>query len=149
MRKFILNILLLIGIAGAGVLAAWLVRSCCGSKDGGLSPEETVKAFYSSLMAGDWEEAEDLSASTDDMKTYFLTFRQFWDKAQKTDSLSLSLASEMLSGADVSLSKDFKIGAVQLRIAGELNNVFNQAYEVIHNYPMPGRNFRLTAKVTI
>ena len=50
---------------------------------------------------------------------------------------------------DMSLSKDFKIGAVQLRIAGELNNVLNQAYEVIHNYPMPGRNFRLTAKLTI
>ena len=49
----------------------------------------------------------------------------------------------------MSLSKDFKIGMVQLCIAGELNNVFNQAYEVIHNYPMPGRNFRLTAKVTI
>ena len=50
---------------------------------------------------------------------------------------------------DMSLSKDFNMGPVKLRLAGELNNVFNQAYEVIHNYPMPGRNFRITAKVTI
>ncbi len=50
---------------------------------------------------------------------------------------------------DMSLSKEFSIGKVQLRLMGELNNVFNQAYEVIHNYPMPGRNFRITAKVTI
>lgn len=50
---------------------------------------------------------------------------------------------------DLSLSKEFSIDKVQLRLVGELNNVFNQAYEVIHNYPMPGRNFRITAKVTI
>ena len=29
------------------------------------------------------------------------------------------------------------------------NNVLNQAYEVVHNYPMPGRNFRLSAKFEI
>ena len=50
---------------------------------------------------------------------------------------------------DLSLSKEFGVGQVRLRIVGELNNVFNQDYEVIHNYPMPGRNFRITAKVTI
>lgn len=50
---------------------------------------------------------------------------------------------------DLSLSKELNVGQVRLRIVGELNNVFNQDYEVIHNYPMPGRNFRITAKLTI
>ena len=50
---------------------------------------------------------------------------------------------------DLSLSKEFGVGQVRLRIVGELNNVFNQDYEVIHNYPMPGRNFRITARITI
>ena len=103
MRKFILNILLLAGIAGLGVLAAWLVRSCCSGRAEELSPEDTVKAFYSSVIAGDWDKAEDLSAPTDDMKTYFSTCRQFWNEAQKSDSLSLAVASEMLSSADMSL----------------------------------------------
>lgn len=31
----------------------------------------------------------------------------------------------------------------------EVNNIFNQQYEVIRNYPMPGRNFRLTLRVMI
>lgn len=50
---------------------------------------------------------------------------------------------------DMSLAKELNIKNVQLRLMFELNNVFNQDYEVIHNYPMPGRNFRITAKVTI
>lgn len=50
---------------------------------------------------------------------------------------------------DLSLSKELNVGQVRLRIVGELNNVFDQDYEVIHNYPMPGRNFRITAKLTI
>lgn len=50
---------------------------------------------------------------------------------------------------DISLSKVFRIKNVGLKITGEINNIFNQAYEVIHNYPMPGRNFRVTLKVNI
>lgn len=106
MRKFILNILLLIGIAGLGVLAAWLVKNICGAKDSsGLSPEDTVKAFYSSIIEGDWEGAQELCAPTDDMEIYLSTFRQFREKAARTDSLALSIASESLSGADMSLSE--------------------------------------------
>ena len=50
---------------------------------------------------------------------------------------------------DMSLSKSFTVGACNLKITGELNNIFNQAYEVIHNYPMPGRNFRIAVKLKI
>lgn len=31
----------------------------------------------------------------------------------------------------------------------EINNLFNQQYEVIQNYPMPGRNWRLTLRYSI
>ena len=31
-----------------------------------------------------------------------------------------------------------------IKITAEVNNVFNQDYEVVLNYPMPGINFRLT-----
>jgi outer membrane cobalamin receptor len=31
-----------------------------------------------------------------------------------------------------------------IRIMGEINNLLNQQYEVIENFPMPGRNYRLT-----
>ena len=50
---------------------------------------------------------------------------------------------------DLSLSKDFTFKKVECKIAGELNNIFNQAYEVIHNYPMPGRNFKISLKVKL
>ncbi len=50
---------------------------------------------------------------------------------------------------DMSLSKEFHINKILLKVTGELNNIFGQAYEVIHNYPMPGRNFRISLKMSI
>lgn len=50
---------------------------------------------------------------------------------------------------DLSASKEFEAGRCRFKVTGELNNVFNQAYEVIHNYPMPGRNFRIALKVML
>ncbi|MEG1538423.1 MAG: TonB-dependent receptor [Muribaculaceae bacterium] len=50
---------------------------------------------------------------------------------------------------DMSVGKDFKINKVACRIVGELNNVFNQYYDVVINFPMPGRNFKFILKVTI
>ena len=50
---------------------------------------------------------------------------------------------------DMSLSKNFMLRKLAFKVTGELNNIFNQAYEVIHNYPMPGRNFRIALKMEI
>lgn len=36
-----------------------------------------------------------------------------------------------------------------LKATFEINNIFNQQYEVIQNYPMPGRNYRLTLRFSI
>lgn len=38
---------------------------------------------------------------------------------------------------------------VTYRIGLEVNNIFNQQYEVISNYPMPGRNFKLILSLTV
>ena len=44
---------------------------------------------------------------------------------------------------DISLSKTIKIKKVELRATAEVNNLFNQQYEVVQCYPMPGTNFKL------
>lgn len=51
--------------------------------------------------------------------------------------------------SDVSLSKDFRISKVTLGVRVEVNNLFGQNYDVIINYPMPGRNFRISVSADI
>lgn len=51
--------------------------------------------------------------------------------------------------SDISLSKDFKIKKVSLRALVEVNNLFSQDYDVILNYPMPKRNYRVSLTVEI
>ena len=103
MRKFILNILVLIGIAGLGVLAAWFVRNCAGH-DRGPSPEETVREFYLSLINGQWDNARSLCVPSEDMRTYCMKFRQFREAAHEADSSALSAAACILSEAGTVLS---------------------------------------------
>ncbi len=50
---------------------------------------------------------------------------------------------------DLSVGYRFRLGAVAVRATAEVNNLFNQQYEVICNYPMPGRNFKLILKFDI
>ena len=47
-----------------------------------------------------------------------------------------------------SLSRSFSFSGVGLRLQAELLNVTGKQYEVIKNYPMPGFQWRLTARVT-
>ncbi len=51
--------------------------------------------------------------------------------------------------SDLSLSKDFRLGRTSLRILAEVNNLLSQDYDVILNYPMPKRNYRLTLTAEI
>ncbi len=51
--------------------------------------------------------------------------------------------------SDVSVSRDFRIGRVSMRALLEVNNLFSQDYDVILNYPMPKRNYRITLTVEI
>ncbi len=48
---------------------------------------------------------------------------------------------------DLSASYSFTLGShATLRLTAEVNNLFNQQYDVILNYPMPGRNYKLIMK---
>lgn len=51
--------------------------------------------------------------------------------------------------SDLSLSKDFSLNRVNLRVLAEINNLLSQDYDVILNYPMPKRNYRISLTVEI
>ena len=51
--------------------------------------------------------------------------------------------------SDLSLRYKFTVYSLQFTAQAEVNNVLDQDYEVIVNYPMPGRNYALTLSVEI
>ncbi|WP_276484029.1 TonB-dependent receptor [Paraflavitalea pollutisoli] len=50
---------------------------------------------------------------------------------------------------DMSASKDITWKQYRFKLSGELNNVFSQDYEVVVNYPMPKRNFKIILSVEL
>ncbi len=50
---------------------------------------------------------------------------------------------------DLGASYTFALRNVKLKVTAEVNNLFNQYYDVIANYPMPGRNYKLILKFDI
>lgn len=58
-------------------------------------------------------------------------------------------ANEMTAYADhsISISKSFEIKNIPFTISIDALNIGNTHYEVVHNYPMPGRNYRITLKI--
>lgn len=51
--------------------------------------------------------------------------------------------------SDVSLGKSFSIKQTNFKISAEINNIFNQQYDIVLNYPMPGTNFKIILKLEI
>lgn len=51
--------------------------------------------------------------------------------------------------SDLSLSLKPKIKNIQTEIQLGINNLLNQQYELVPNYPMPGRNYRLTLRLEL
>lgn len=51
--------------------------------------------------------------------------------------------------SDLSASKDLTIKKYRCKISGELNNALSQDYEVVLNYPMPKRNFKIILSVEL
>lgn len=51
--------------------------------------------------------------------------------------------------SDVSLSRTIRFEGSELRITAEVNNIFDQRYEVVRCYPMPGANFNIKIGWTI
>ena len=50
---------------------------------------------------------------------------------------------------DLSVQKRFNLKSHQVKASFEVNNIFNQYYDVVLNYPMPGRNFKLIVSFTL
>lgn len=50
---------------------------------------------------------------------------------------------------DLSVQKRFNWAKHQFKVSFEVNNVFNQYYDVVINFPMPGRNFKLILNYTL
>ena len=44
----------------------------------------------------------------------------------------------------ITVSRTFDIGSTQLKARIQVLNLFNTQYEVVRNYPMMGRNYRLS-----
>lgn len=50
--------------------------------------------------------------------------------------------------SDLALIWDGKLAKLPVKLSGEVNNVFNQYYDVVLNFPMPGCNYRINLAVT-
>ena len=50
--------------------------------------------------------------------------------------------------SDFSISGKFLLKGRELKTTVEVNNIFNQQYEVVQCYPMPGTNFRIIIAFT-
>ena len=49
---------------------------------------------------------------------------------------------------DMSVGKAWG-GGLRYKITAEINNLLDQQFDVIHNYPMPGRNYKLIVKINL
>jgi outer membrane cobalamin receptor len=50
---------------------------------------------------------------------------------------------------DLSVGKLIRFGEIKIRLSAEVNNILNQYYDVVLNYPMPGRNYKIILKIEI
>lgn len=50
---------------------------------------------------------------------------------------------------DLSLSKTLMLKTIELGATAEVNNIFNQQYEVVQCYPMPGTNFKIKINIVL
>ncbi|MDX1363289.1 MAG: TonB-dependent receptor [Arenibacter latericius] len=51
--------------------------------------------------------------------------------------------------SDIALNWDGELLKKSVKIGAEVNNLFNQYYDVVLNFPMPGRNFRLSLSLEL
>jgi len=49
----------------------------------------------------------------------------------------------------MTLMKEIRWGKARLRFTAEVNNLFDQDYDVILNYPMPMRNYKFGLAVEL
>ena len=89
-----------------------------------MGPEAAVEAFCRAVAAGDFETAGGL-CDTVSMKGYMDEWRKAWNDLQKEDSCALTIASSMLSGAEIEVIRTERNGekrTVLYRIEAEGNS---------------------------
>lgn len=50
---------------------------------------------------------------------------------------------------DMSIVKQFRIRNIDMKVSGEINNILSQDYDVVANYPMPKRNYKISLTLEI
>jgi len=50
---------------------------------------------------------------------------------------------------DMAVIKNFRLRNTNMRIGAEINNLFSQDYEVVLNYPMPKRNYKISLTIEL
>ena len=48
---------------------------------------------------------------------------------------------------DLTIGKSFILNKIKFKISSEFNNILNQQYDVVQNYPMSGRNYKVIIKI--
>lgn len=51
--------------------------------------------------------------------------------------------------SDVAFAKKLRIKNTAYRFGIELNNIFSQYFDIVKNYPMPGRNFKINCSIAL
>jgi outer membrane cobalamin receptor len=49
----------------------------------------------------------------------------------------------------MTIVKNLKYRSMDVRLSAEINNIFSQDYEVVLNYPLPGRNYKFALTVEL
>lgn len=72
---------------------------------------------------------------------YRLTYvgKRYFKQQNTPSTLLPSYADQCLS-----IDRTFRLKSVNLKLRGEINNLFDVQYEVVKSYPMMGRNYRLS-----
>ena len=130
-----------------------------------VQTKKLAKIQYSAMCNYTYQEAVDVTpnSATYNQQIAYLPFETFTASASANyKSITLSYTSlfngyryvlpeniyaNMLHGwwvSDASLLYDLPIKKCKLRAKAEVNNIFDKQYEVINNFPMPGRSFFVT-----
>jgi hypothetical protein len=86
------------------------------------------------------------------MRTSIVNIAYNFLYASERYTLNHNIPSNYLSGYTehgITLSKEVSIKKLSGRVGLDVLNVFNSQYEVVRNFPMPGRSFRMTVSITI
>lgn len=83
-------------------------------------------------------------------KSWFLNYSFIYtgERYEASANIPENRAKEWYT-SDFSLSKDFSWKYAGIRLTAEVNNIFNQQYEVVRCYPMPGINVKFIVNITI